>query len=97
MLDGEGTDEEERNMQFSFSTPREIVRGMKRKELKMSLLRLFYKGINLGVLPTGQGVQHKVSRPIIHSWEATNYGRSSSLSSIQSSPSLSSTLEHHGR
>ena len=30
VLDGEGTDEEERNMQFSFSTPREISRGMKR-------------------------------------------------------------------
>ena len=30
MLDGEGTDEEERNMRFSFSTPREIARGMKR-------------------------------------------------------------------
>ena len=31
MLDGEGTDEEERNMCFSFSTPREIARGMKRR------------------------------------------------------------------
>ena len=30
VLDGEGTDEEERNMQSSFSTPREIARGMKR-------------------------------------------------------------------
>ena len=30
MLDWEGTDEEERNMRFSFSTPREIARGMKR-------------------------------------------------------------------
>ena len=30
VLDGEGTDEEERNMQFSFSAPREIARGMKR-------------------------------------------------------------------
>ena len=30
VLDGEGTDEEERNMRFSFSTPREIARGMKR-------------------------------------------------------------------
>ena len=30
VLDGEGTDEEERNMQFSFSTPRDIARGMKR-------------------------------------------------------------------
>ena len=30
MLDGEGTGEEERNVQFSFSTPREIARGMKR-------------------------------------------------------------------
>ena len=29
-LDGEGTDEEERNMRFSFSTPKEIVRGVKR-------------------------------------------------------------------
>ena len=29
MLDGEGTDEEERNLRFSFSTPREIARGMK--------------------------------------------------------------------
>ena len=29
VLDGKGTDEEERNMQFSFSTPREIARGMK--------------------------------------------------------------------
>ena len=28
--DGEGTDEEERNIHFSFSTPREIARGMKR-------------------------------------------------------------------
>ena len=30
VLDGEGTDEEERNIQFSFSTPREIAQGMKR-------------------------------------------------------------------
>ena len=30
VLDGEGTDEEERNMRFSFSTPKEIARGMKR-------------------------------------------------------------------
>ena len=30
MLDREVTDEEERNMRFSFSTPREIARGMKR-------------------------------------------------------------------
>ena len=30
VLDGEGTDEEERNMRFIFSTPREITRGMKR-------------------------------------------------------------------
>ena len=30
VIDGEGTDEEERNMQISFSTPREIARGMKR-------------------------------------------------------------------
>ena len=30
MLDGEVTDEEERNMRFSFSTLREIARGMKR-------------------------------------------------------------------
>ena len=30
VLDGEGTDEEERNTKFSFSTPREIARGMKR-------------------------------------------------------------------
>ena len=30
VLNGEGTDEEERNLCFSFSTPREIARGMKR-------------------------------------------------------------------
>ena len=30
VLDGEETDKEERNMRFSFSTPREIARGMKR-------------------------------------------------------------------
>ena len=30
VLDGEGTGEEERTMSFSFSTPREITRGMKR-------------------------------------------------------------------
>ena len=30
VLDGEGTDEEERNMCFSFSTPKEIARGLKR-------------------------------------------------------------------
>ena len=30
VLEREGTDEEERNMQFSFSTPKEIARGMKR-------------------------------------------------------------------
>ena len=29
-LDGEGTDEEERNIRFSFSTPKEITRGLKR-------------------------------------------------------------------
>ena len=41
VLDGEGTDEEERNMQFSFSTPREIDRGMKRIwESKMGTLSL---------------------------------------------------------
>ena len=36
VLDGEGTDEEERNMRFSFSTPREIARGMKRILLSSS-------------------------------------------------------------
>ena len=30
VLDGEGTDEEERNMRFSLSTPKEIARGLKR-------------------------------------------------------------------
>ena len=30
VLDREGTDEEERNMLFSFSTPKEISRGIKR-------------------------------------------------------------------
>ena len=30
LLDGEGTDEEERNMRFNFSTPKEIARGLKR-------------------------------------------------------------------
>ena len=35
-LDREGTDEEERNMRFSFSTPKEIARGLKRiRESKM--------------------------------------------------------------
>ena len=29
-LDGEGTDEEERNIRFSFSTPKQITRGLKR-------------------------------------------------------------------
>ena len=29
LVDGEGTDEEERDMQFSFSTPKEITRGLK--------------------------------------------------------------------
>ena len=36
VLDGEGTDEEESNLCFSFSTPREIVRGMKRIFLSSS-------------------------------------------------------------
>ena len=36
MLDGEGTDEKERNMIFSLSTPKEIARGLKRiRESKM--------------------------------------------------------------
>ena len=43
-LDGEGTDEEERNIRFSFSTPNEISRGLKRiRESKMgtpSLVRI---------------------------------------------------------
>ena len=30
LLYREGTDEEERNMRFSFSTPKEIARGLKR-------------------------------------------------------------------
>ena len=30
VLNGEVTDEEERNMRFNFSTPREIAQGMKR-------------------------------------------------------------------
>ena len=30
VLDGEGIDKEERNMCFSFSTPKEIARGLKR-------------------------------------------------------------------
>ena len=29
ILDGEGADEEERNMRFRFSTPKEIARGLK--------------------------------------------------------------------
>ena len=36
VLDGEGTDEEERNMRFSFSTPKEIARGLKRIFLSSS-------------------------------------------------------------
>ena len=36
VLNGEGNDEEEKNMRFSFSTPKEISRGLKRiRELKM--------------------------------------------------------------
>ena len=36
VLDGEGTDDEERNMRFSFSTPQEIAQGLKRiRESKM--------------------------------------------------------------
>ena len=31
LLDGEGTDKEERNMRFSFSSPIEIARGLKPK------------------------------------------------------------------
>ena len=30
LLDGEGIEEEERNIRFSFSTPKEIARGLKR-------------------------------------------------------------------
>ena len=30
VIDGEGTDEEERNMRFSLSTPKETTRGLKR-------------------------------------------------------------------
>ena len=30
LLDGEGIDKEERNMSFSYSTPKEITRGLKR-------------------------------------------------------------------
>ena len=30
LLYGEGTDEDERNMRFSFTTPKEITRGLKR-------------------------------------------------------------------
>ena len=30
LLDGEGTDKEDRNMHFSYSTPKEITRGVKR-------------------------------------------------------------------
>ena len=46
LLDGEGTDEEERNMRFSLSTPKEISRGLKRTwESKMgtpSLARIIH-------------------------------------------------------
>ena len=36
VIEGEGRDEEERNMRFSFSTPKEIARGLKRiRESKM--------------------------------------------------------------
>ena len=41
LLDGEGTDTEERNMRFSFSTPKEIARGLKHIwESKMGTLSL---------------------------------------------------------
>ena len=39
MLEGEGTDKEERKIRFSFSTPKEIIIGLKRTwESKMGTL-----------------------------------------------------------
>ena len=45
LLDGEVTEEEERNMRFSFSTPKEIARGLKRiRESKMG--PLLWRGLS---------------------------------------------------
>ena len=52
MLDGEGTDKEERNTRFSFSTPKETTRGLNRiQESKMvtpSLARII-QDVNLAL------------------------------------------------
>ena len=69
----------------------------KRKLWKMYPLRILFKGIHPGILPTGQGAQNKVYRPAIHSWAETNDGSSFYFSSMLSSPSVSLTLNHYGR
>ena len=48
-----------------------------------------YSGRPVGNIPEFMPLDNKVSRPEIHSWEATNDGSSSSLSSIESSSSVS--------
>ena len=72
VLDGEGTDEEERNMQFSFSTPRVIAQGMKRIwESKMgtpSLARIIedvdlaLKALEIVYLANGPSVEGRADR-----------------------------------
>ena len=50
VLDREGTDEEERNIRFSFSTPKEIARGLKRiRDSKMGtpFLARFIEDVDL--------------------------------------------------
>ena len=72
MLDEEGTDEEDRNMQFSFSKPREISQGTKRIwELKMgtpSLARIIedvdlaLKALEIFYLANGAAVEGLADR-----------------------------------
>ena len=72
VLDGEGNDEEERNMRFNFSTPREISRGMNCIwESKMgtpSLARIIedvdlaLKGLEIVYLANGDSVEGLAER-----------------------------------
>ena len=85
MLDGEGIDKEERNMCFSFETPKEIARGLKRIwESKMgtpSLARIIQdvdlelKALEIVYRANGAAVEGLADRNG-HRWKVVGEGKS---------------------
>ena len=85
MLDGEVTDEEERNMRFSFSTTKEIARGLKRiweskigtpsSERIIQDVDLAFKALEIVYCANGSAVEGLADRNG-HIWKVVGKGKS---------------------